>query len=216
MSEEDPRKTLWWYIKQPYVWITATVVSLALVLTNINTILREVRETPEEYRKTSSQFFNWWYEYDQWPGRWTSDAQGYVDLASLHLGPMTTELNLDVMNDGTLTGVIETQSICDGVPYFEELMILGTITGANSADLELYAYVDGRRLTYATLRAQRDDYFMTLMPRHDQMNLFAEETRIAKNPDDYIGEVEGSPLCPEKSFNFIMDAYKEHEANKSE
>jgi hypothetical protein len=107
--------------KQRWLWLLGAIAALALLLTNINSILRNVRNLPGEWRQTSDQFFKWYGEYDAWKGQWTNNPEGFVDAAELRLSDEDFRINIDESSDGNIGGTIETKGICEKTPIFEEL-----------------------------------------------------------------------------------------------
>lgn len=192
-------------LKKPWVWLVGAVAALALLLTNINTILRQSRELPGEVGKTSQQFSSWFYDYPHWPGDWTSFPEGDVDIPDQNLTPEGIRLKLQVENGGQLDGTIETDGICKNVTYFESALIDGKITGAHTAKLAVFNFVEGHRRLMASIKVNRDGDSMTLTPVDDPFQILPASAKIARAP---LGIAKGDDLCPGKELTFVQGAIK--------
>jgi hypothetical protein len=208
-----PAETPWW--KSTWLKITAGIAAVALVLTNINSILSNARTLPGEVRKTSDQFFEWYGEYEAWPGHWTNYPEGFVDMAEMNLSKEDFRLTINGSEDGEIGGTIETRGICDKVPYFDTFMFDGTISSSGRAEIEIFDFVGGYRRNFARLKLERDDYIMTVIRLDDPGRIFAKETRIARAPPDLVGTDGLEPLCADKRFKFVRDALKKVQAEQS-
>lgn len=203
----------WW--KSTWLKITAGIAALALLLTNVISILSSSRALPAEIQKTSNQFFNWYGDYAAWKGYWTNFPEGFVDMEEMNLSKEDFRMNIDETKNGSMSGSIETRGICDKVSYFEQLLFDGSISSSNRAEIEIFDYVGGYRRNFARLRLKRDDYIMTVIPLDDPANIFAKETRIARAPVDLIGSDGREALCGDKRSKFVRDAMEEFQVKKS-
>jgi hypothetical protein len=192
--------------KKPWLWFLGTIAALALLLTNINSILSNVRALPGEAGKTSEQFSEWYGEYDSWKGHWTNFPEGLVDMAELNLSQEDFRIDINETKDGTIVGTIETKGICEKTPLFEEFLIEGSISSASKARINVFDYIDGHRRVFAKLTLRRDGNVITVIPDVDPMGVFAAETRIALDADEFKGADDQQRLCAGKREKFIMKA----------
>jgi hypothetical protein len=155
---EPPKKTALW--RRPWVWIASAVGAVALFLTNVTSILADARGLPKEFRETSDQFFGWYGSYENWKGRWTYFPEGDIEMASMKLTEEPFQLVIDVTDQGEITGSIETRGICKNVPYFDSLMLSGSIKSGSRATIVLFDYVNGYRSNFAKLSLERDGGLM--------------------------------------------------------
>jgi hypothetical protein len=187
-------------LKKPWVQLGLFATFLALLLTNLNVILRQSRELPGEWGKTSQQFSAWYYDYAKWPDRWTSHPEGDLDQPVENLSPEGVNLDLTLSGKGELGGTIETDLICKNIAYFESALIEGEVTGPHSAKLILFNFVGGHRRRMAILRAERDGDVMTLTPIDDPWRVIPSHTKITRAPLDLA---EPEALCAGKESAFI-------------
>lgn len=207
-----PATPIW---KKPWLWFVGSVAALALMLTNINSILSNARALPGEWRKTSDQFFEWYGEYEAWKGHWTNYPEGLVDMAELNLSNEDFRINIDESDDGRIAGTIETKGICEKIPIFEELLMDGSISSSRRATIEAFDYIGGYRRVFATLNLRRDGLVMTVTPRTDPAGLFREETRIALDPDEFKGIEDRQPICGGKRAKAFMDVINKIQARQA-
>lgn len=193
-------------LKRPWVVIASFVTALALLLTNINSILANVRALPGEVRKTSEQFHEWYGDYGAWKGHWTNFPEGRVDMAQLHLAEEDFRISIDDVKSGELAGSIETKNICEKTPYFEQLLFDGTVSNSHHANIAVFEYVGGYRRVFATVELQRDAGVMTIDPVDDPMGLFSKGVRIALDPDEFRSDPDRQPICAKKNEVFIKRA----------
>gem|GEM_PF-2517582 len=203
----------WW--KSTWLKITAGVTAVAVLLTNINSILASSRALPGEFGKTADQFSEWYGEYPAWKGYWTNFPEGFVDMAEMNLSKEDFRLNIDETKDGSISGTIETRGVCGKVPYFDQFLVDGSISSWRSAEIEIFDYVGGYRRDFARLKLKRDDEIMTVIPLDDPGGIFAKEARIARAPPDLIGSDGHEALCGDKRFKFISEALKKVQAEQS-
>jgi hypothetical protein len=203
----SPQGTPIW--KKPWLWFAGSVAALALLLSNVNSILSNARVLPGEVQKTSDQFFEWYGDYEAWKGQWTNNPEGFVDMAELNLSSEDFRVNIDETAGGRIGGTIETKGICEKTPIFEELLIDGSISSARKATIEAFDFIGGYRRNFAKLTLRRDGYVMTVIPVDDPSGLFAKKTRIAHYPDEFklgddadLGE---KPICAGKRAKFFTD-----------
>ncbi|MBD8546854.1 hypothetical protein [Sphingomonas sp. CFBP 8760] len=189
--------------KKPWIWFVGVVAAIALLLTNVNAILSNTRALPDEIRKTSDQFFDWYADYAGWKGKWSNYPEGRSNMAELRLTGEAFRLDIDDVGSGSLTGSIETKGICDGVPLFDRLLIEGNVTSSRHAKIKAFDYIGGHKRTFAALALQRNGEVMTVTPNEDPSALFAKESRIALDPDDLQASADREPICGNKRKQFI-------------
>lgn len=205
-AEKPPTKPALW--KRPWVWLAGALTAVALVLSNLTSILSDARELPAEWEKTSSQFWNWHGDYDAWKGEWTTSPEGIVDSGDLQLSQGEFRLQIDEARGGSIRGSIETPGICGKIPYFETLMIEGTIESASRAEAQIWDIIGGHRREFARIVLERDDDVMIVKPLTDPAGLIPASTQIARDPGNAFGEQEDGGLCPNKRMEFVEDALK--------
>jgi len=203
----------WW--RSTWLKVTAGIAAIAILLANVISILSSARALPTEVQKTSDQFFNWYGEYAAWEGYWTNFPEGIVDIEQMTLSKQDFRLNIEHTKGGFISGTVEAGSICEKIPYFDQLLVDGSISSASRAEIEIFDYVGGYRRNFARIQIKRDDYIMVITPLDDPIGIFVNETRIARAPDDLIGSEGHEALCGDKRFNFIRDVLKKTEAEQS-
>ena len=201
-----PRTPIW---KKPWLWFVGSIAALAVLLSNVNSILSNARALPGEVRKTSDQFFEWYGDYEAWKGQWSNNPEGFVDMAELNLSSKDFRISIDESEDGRIVGTIETKGICEKTPIFEDLLIDGSISSTGKATIEAFDFIGGYRRNFAKLTLRREGYVMTVNPVDDPAGLFNQETRIARFPDEFkLGEdadVDREPICGGKRAKFFAD-----------
>lgn len=205
-TEAPAAKAAIW--KRPWLWLTGALAAVALLLTNLTSILTDARGLPGEFEKTSDQFWQWYGKYEAWKGYWTSSPEGDVTVGDLQLSDAAFLLEIDTEADGTFAGWIETPGICDKVPFFETLMIDGTISSASRAEANVWDSVGGQRRVFARIALERDGEVITVRPIEDPAGIFPKATRIGRDPGNVFGEHEENPICPDKAANLIERALK--------
>lgn len=198
-----PPISLW---KKPWLLIAGSITALALMLTNIGTILTNLRSLPNEIQMTSDQFFNWYGDYSAWKGHWSSYPEGRIDIAELNLASEPFRLNIDESGSGQIVGTIETRGICSKARYFEALLIDGTISNSRNASASVFNYVGGYRRSMANVHLRREGTVITVLPIDDPLGIFSKETRIALDPDELGVSQNLDPICPTKSEAIIKRA----------
>lgn len=188
------------------MWIVTGVGAVALLLSNLTSILTDARRLPAEVTKTSDQFFEWYGAYDEWKGRWTYFPEGDIETEALKLTDEPFQLVLDVTNKGEVTGSIETRGICEAVPYFDALMVSGEIHSKSRGKVVIFDYVAGYRKNFAELKLVRDGGTMTVRPTVDPLGAFQKESRIALAPEGLNDPAEFDPICPNKRQEFMRKA----------
>ncbi len=205
-AAQPATKPAFW--KRPWIWLAGALTALALLLSNLTSILSNARELPEEWGKTSGQFWDWYGEYDAWKGEWTTSPEGIVDGGDLQLSKIGFRLQIDETGGGSIVGSIETPGICQKIPYFEMLMVEGTIDNASRAEAKLWDIVGGHRREFARVLLERNDDVMIVKPLADPAGVIPASTRIARDPGNAFGEQEAGGLCPDKRMKFVEDALK--------
>lgn len=204
---EAPAETaaIW---KRPWLWLTGALAAVALLLTNLTSILTDARGLPGEFQKTSDQFWQWYGEYEAWKGYWTNSPESDVTAEDLQLSHTAFRLEIETAADGTFAGWIETPGICDKVPFFETLMIDGTIDSASRSEANIWDSVGGHRRVFARVALERDGDVITVRPTDDPGGIFSKATRIGRDPGNVFGEHEEIPICPDKAAKLIERALK--------
>lgn len=193
--------------KRWWVLLATGIGALAVLLTSINTILAQSRELPGEWGKSAEQFSSWYYEYDSWPGHWTWNPEGWVDMEEANLTDEEFRLDIIVNNKGEITGTIETRKICDKVAFFEYLLVEGELTGSDTAYLAVWDMVGGYKRVFAFFDVEREGDILFLTPVLDPMNLFDPTTKIGRDPNELLGDdYPYEPFCSGKSAEFVSQA----------
>jgi hypothetical protein len=193
-------------LKKPWVVTVGFIAALALLLTNINSILANVRALPGEIKETSEQFYEWYGDYQLWKGHWTNFPEGRVDMAELRLSKEDFHLSIDDVTSGVLVGSIETKKICAKLPFLEQLLFDGKISSSRRANISVFDYIGGYRKVFATLNLRREAGVMIITPDDDPMGLFSTGTRIALDPNKSKGEFDQQQICARKSETLIKHA----------
>ncbi|ONF95631.1 hypothetical protein [Sphingomonas jeddahensis] len=170
--------------------------------------MTNARALPSEVRKTSDQFFGWLRDYDGWRGHWTNNPEGSVDVTELKLSSQPFRIEIDDSASGEIVGTIETRGICDKVPYFESLLVDGSISSSKWATIRVFNFIGGYRREFAELRLERDDQIMRVTPLTDLAGTFAGENRVALDPEGIGGPDNREAICPnkeEESFARLLE-----------
>lgn len=199
--------------KRPWPWLLGMIAGLALLLTNVTSILSNARALPGEVRKTSDQFSGWYGDYQGWKGRWTNDLEGMVDAAGLSLSSQPFRIDIDDTASGDIVGTLETKGICDKLPLFENLLVDGSISSSKYATIHVFDFIGGYRREFAVLRLEREGQVMRVTPLADHARVFARESRIARDPEGIGGPDNREAICPGKRAKFIERALEK--ASKS-
>jgi hypothetical protein len=195
-----PETSLW---KKSWLWCAGTIAGSALLLTNISTILSAVRELPSEVGKTSDQFWGWYGDYEGWKGYWSNHPEGSVDMAQMNLSSQSFRITIDETEGGTIAGTLETQGICETVPYFDMLLLDGTISSSGRAQVEAFEFVGGYRSVFARLNLTRTGHVITVTAAEDPLGAFQGQARIALHADDLMGAGAQEPICGGKTHDLI-------------
>ncbi len=194
--------------KRPWLWLLGVIAGLALLLTNVTSILSNARALPGEIRKTSDQFSGWHGDYQGWKGRWTNDPEGLADAAGLKLSSQPFRVDIDDTASGDIVGTLETKGICDKLPLFESLLVDGSISNSKRATIHVFDFIGGYRREFAVLRLEREGHVMRVTPLADPAGVFARESRIALDPEGIGGADNREAICPGKREKFIKRALK--------
>lgn len=186
-------------LKRPWTWLVGFVTLTGALLLNITTVLANLRELPEELRKTEDQFSTWYFEDDEWDGYWTSSPEGYVDGAGRRLTPEDFAIKLAI-DKGQIDGMISTRPICDTVPAFDYILLRGDVDWfGDSASVIAFDFFEGRQVDIAELRLHRDGIVMEVEPVEEEVSLFSQ-SRIAK---DAISESWPNEFCEGKRARLV-------------
>lgn len=207
-NTSPPTDKPWW--KSIWLKLSAGVAALALLLTNINSILSNARQLPGEWGKTADQFSSWYHEDAAWNGRWTSHPEGYVDEADMGLSKDDVEIRLSVEN-GEIDGTIATKGICDPVPFVDFVLLRGDISGGKTAHVVAWDIFGGHATDIAKLKLVRDGITMKVTFEEGANQLFPPEAKIALDPNldrkkVFEASSPGEEFCTGKSQRTIKAA----------
>lgn len=175
-----PTDKPWW--KGTWLKLSAGAAALALLLTNINSILSNARQLPGEWGKTANQFSSWYHEDAEWNGRWTNHPEGYVDEADMNLSNDDVEIRLSVEN-GEIDGTKATKGICDRVPFVDFVLLSGDISGGKTAHVVAWDIFGGHATDIAKLKLVRNRTSMKVTFEEGTNQLFPPESKIALDPN---------------------------------
>lgn len=184
--------------KKPWIWGPAGVAGFAALLANSNAILSNARSLPDEWDKTTNQFLSWYHDDDAWKGQWTTESEGFADASQMDLSKGKFLISVEDVKNGRFGGSMESQEICDHVPFFESLMIEGHVSGAKTAKVIVWDLLGGFRRNFATLRLNRDGDIMIVEPIDDPAGVFQKQYRVARSPTDFQSELEKAGFCEGK------------------
>lgn len=186
--------------------IVTGVGAVALLLSQLTSIVTDARRFPAEVTKTTDQLFEWYGAYDEWKGRWTYFPEGNVGMADMKLTTEPFHLMIDTSAGGDIGGSIETKGICERAPYFDTLLIEGKIGSASKAEVDVFDYVGGHKQLFAKIALRRTAGEMVVQPVEDPLGMFQKETRIALAPTDLTDTYDFEHICPEKRWKIIHKA----------
>jgi hypothetical protein len=170
----------WW--KSTWLKVSAGIAALAVLLTNVNSILSNARELPGEWGKTANQFSSWYHEDAAWNGRWTNNPEGYVDEADMNLSGDEVEIRLSVEN-GKIDGSIATKGICDRLPFVDFVLLRGDVSGGKTAHVVAWDIFGGHAADIAKLKLVRNGIMMKVTLEEGPNQLFPLEAEIALDPN---------------------------------
>lgn len=180
--DEGRKPKGWLRTVGPWGALSTFIGAVAAMLINFNAIATNVRTLPGEIRKTSDQFLSWYHEDESWTGYWTNNPEGYVDQEDMNLSSEDMAIDLTVKN-GEIDGTISTKQICEGVPFFDFLLLRGNVSGGKSATVIVWDTFEGHNRDIAKLELKRDGVVMTVVPKEGTTRLFPKEARIAFDPN---------------------------------
>lgn len=194
------------FLKSKVVWFAGAVGMVALVLTNVNSILSNIRELPKEWRLTIGQFYGWYGDFPSWKGHWSNNPEGIVNIADLNLTSQPLHLSINDTANGQISGWIESQQICDGIPYFDTLQVSGNIKSSRYAEVVVFDFIGGFRKDFGKLKLLRDNGTMMVVAVSDPIGIFPKNAKIGLHPDSLIDEAEIGNFCPDKKMQMLQRA----------
>jgi hypothetical protein len=186
MNEEDSpssQKSDTSFIKKHWVGITSILGACFLLILNAPTLITNLENLPRDVSRVTDKFLGWYYEDEVWTGFWSEFPEGYANLEEMNLG--SAKLGIDITStNGEIGGMIGTREICNTLPFGEFLHIAGTVSG-NEAVITAFDYIGGKRQKFASLTLRRDGIIMTVKSIGGIVDLFPQDAKIGRHPDNY-------------------------------
>lgn len=123
------------------------------VLKDGPTMLSNAEKLPAAIVSVKEKFLGWYYEDEAWSGMWSASREG--DTEDLKLSDVDLRIDID-SKQGQIGGTIATKTICQALPVFDFLLVEGSISGSNKAEILVYDWVGGKRTKFARLTLRRE------------------------------------------------------------
>jgi hypothetical protein len=180
-----------------------------MLILNAPTLITNLENLPRDVSRVTDKFLGLYYDDEAWTGFWSEFPEGYVDLEEMNLA--SVKLGIDITStSGEIGGMIGTKEICNTLPFGEFLHINGKVSG-NEAVITAFDYIGGKRQEFTRLTLKRDGIIITVKPIGGIVDLFPQEAKIGRHPDDYpaitsgysdenpdISSIYFAKLCEEK------------------
>lgn len=161
-------------------------------------MLSNAEKLPSSFARVKDSFLGWYFEDEEWTGRWSTNPETYADQEDMELSKVEVRLEI-VSKNGEIDGTIATKKICAAIPIFDYVLITGSIRGKR-AEILVFDVIGGRKQNFAKLLLQRDGVIMNLTPKEGMLNWFPEMARIARHGDNQNKEF--NDLCKEEKEVF--------------
>lgn len=158
--------------------------SFALLL-NAPTLITNLENLPVDVSRLAAKYLSWYHEDVAWTGFWsTAYPEGYVDFEEMDLSDV--KLGIDITSTrGDIFGTIAAKGICKLPPIAGFLHIEGKVSmSGKEAVITAFDWVGGKRRKFTSLKLRRDENILTVSPIDGIVDLFPQEARIARYPDN--------------------------------
>ena len=123
--------------------MSAIGTAAVFILLNGPSMLVNAVELPNAFSKVKRTFLGWYYEDEEWWGRWSINPQGYVDREDMGLS--AEELRIEIQSqNGKIDGTIATKKICAAIPVFNFILVEGAVDG-NTAQITAFDFIGGTK-----------------------------------------------------------------------
>lgn len=170
-----------WYKR---TWVVVVAVGSAAFTLGMNgpTLLQNMRKLPAEVEITRDQYLSWLKEDAEWIGEWSTFPEGYVDIGDMRLSDgVDLKISLQAKN-GELGGMIASGKVCSNMPFFDFLLLRGTVSG-NTANIEVWDIVGGHQRVFEQLKLVREGDVITVHPAAREASWFPQNARIGRHPE---------------------------------
>lgn len=181
--------------------VLVTIVALASALL---TLLKIYASDEETFKRYADRAIAWHYKTDLWNGYFSNQFEGIVNIAELNLSDSTMALALQVSGN-TIDGGMAEKRLCGIFPPQDFKLVRGTISHfGNSAEIQIFEYVQGHTKMYAEFDLQHDGLVIEVTPKRNSRWFGRDVIRLIHHPESTIdsGFTEMKGVCKEEQAEF--------------
>lgn len=197
-----------WYKK---LWVVLSIVGFVFftLIVNAPALLANLENLPGDTTRVKKKFLGWYYEDEAWTGLWSAYPEGYVNLVEMELSEVDLTIDLIVEN-GEINGIIASKKMCAAAPFSPFLLVDGDVNG-NTAIINIFDYVGGRRTDFVKAKLKRDGVVMTVQPVSGLVEWLPAEARLGLDPyqDESKTKIILSHFC-RAEFNAALEKLRKN------
>lgn len=180
------------------------LIAIVALASGLLTLLKIYASDEENFKRYADRAIAWHYKTDLWNGYFTNWFEGMVNIAELNLSDSTMAIALQVSGN-TIDGGMAEKKLCGIFPPEDFKLVRGTISHfGNSADIQIFEFVQGHTKIYAEFNLQHDGLVLKVTPKRNSRWFGRDTIRLIHHPESTIdsGFKEMKGACKEEQAEF--------------
>lgn len=206
-----PKNKKWWRFGLSEGALTKTklfvgvLVTLVALVTGLLTLLKVHASDEETFKRYADRIVAWHYKTELWHGYFSNFFEGIVNLEEMNLSH-DSSMTLALQASGnTIDGGMSEKRLCGIFPPKDFKLVRGTISHfGNSAEIQIYEFVQGHTKIYAEFKLHHDGLVLEVTPKWNSRWFGRDTIRLIQHPESTIDtgfkEMEGT--CKEVHARF--------------
>lgn len=200
----------WWKIGFSEAGLTKTklifgvLVAIIALASGLLTLLKIYASDEENFKRYADRAVEWHYKTDLWNGYFSNWFEGIVNIAELNLSDSTMTLALQASGN-TIDGGMSEKRLCGIFPPQDFKLVRGAISHfGNSAEIQIYEFVQGHTKIYAEFNLKHDGLVLEVTPKRNSRWFGRDTIRLIQHPESTIdtGFNEMNGACKEEQAEF--------------
>lgn len=166
--------------------ILGILIAIVALASGLLTLLKIYASDETTFKKYADRAVAWHYKTEMWNGYFSNWFEGIVNIAELNLSDTSMTLTMQASGNA-IDGAMSEKRLCAIFPPQDFKLVRGTISHfGNTADIQIYEFVQGHTKVYAEFTLRHDGLVLEVEPKRNSRWFGRDTVRLIHHPQSNI------------------------------
>lgn len=163
--------------------VVGIMIAIVALISGLLTLLKIYASDEETFKRYADRVVAWHYKTAIWNGYFSSSFEGMVNIAEFNLSDSSMALALQASGN-TIGGGMSEKTLCNLFPPQDFKLVRGSISHfGNSAEIQIFEFVQGYTKVYAEFTLQHDGLVLEVTPKRNSRWFGTNTVRLIQHPE---------------------------------